>query len=157
MINLTKKNRLGIILGVFIILGLIVYFVFIPGAFDNGNSNTLKPTASRVPLNQPPRYFPPNVFKEPDARIIDSYNTTFPDGRIWATIVYETSASADKLKTDYQSYFRSLEKWNVGKIYLRGENIFLSAAKDKESLVVSFADKSGSGKTMVTVSYQIGK
>lgn len=157
MIDLTKEGRFGIILGIIIILGLTVYFTFVSNTFDSDSPSALKPTTSRAPLNQLPRYFPPNVFKEPDARIIDSYNTTFPDGRIWATIVYETSVSTDKLKTDYESYLRSLNGWNVGKIYSRGENIFLSAAKDKESLVISFTSESSNSKTRVTISYQTSK
>jgi len=93
---------------------------------------------------------------EPDAKVVENYNTEFENGRVWATRVYTTTVAADKIKGDYETYFKSLSGWTISKIYYRENQTFMAASREQESLVIIIADKKKQNinSSSVTISYQ---
>jgi len=147
---MTKQFRIVLLLVTLIVLGTAVYFVSVK---DRRNPRSYAVT--KVSFDRLPQYFPAGVFMEPDARVIDNYNTEFSDGRIWATRVYETGVGTDKIRQDYEGYLKSLSGWVVSKPYSRDVNLYLSAGKGQESLVVHVYSQPG--RNRVTISYQTRK
>lgn len=109
------------------------------------------PLETEVPFDRLPQNFPEEVFVPADSKLIKNTNTSFPDGRLWATRVYETSASVETLQKDYEAYLQSLEGWSVPELYARGKSdIYLSTQKDQDSLVIYL--RRGKDKSLVDIS-----
>lgn len=152
---MSKLARGILILIIVLILGMLVYLVSVRNV--NNRPNPQDFLVTKVPFNQLPRYFPASVFMEPDAKIVENYNTKFPDGRVWATRVYETAVDLTTLKKDYESYLNGLNGWIMSKPYQRGGNdVFLTVARGQDSLVVHLSQQS-SGPNLITISYQTRK
>ncbi len=162
MAALNRTNKILVLVIVLIVLSL-GFFVVLPyrklwqKSSENSPQNTPVFKIANVPSSQLPKYFPAGVFMEPDAKIVENYNTDFEDGRIWATRVYQSLVPANKIQADYEAYLKSLSGWTMSKIYHRENQTFLAAAKSVESLVVTIIDKGGQTANSVTISYQTRK
>lgn len=80
--------------------------------------------------------FPFPIFQESDAAIESDKLIEYRDGRFWVTRIYNTKTNIVDLQADYQKFFNSLG-WRVLEPFSpNGNDIFLTADKNNEFLVV---------------------
>ncbi|MDO8495195.1 MAG: hypothetical protein Q7S32_01545 [bacterium] len=114
------------------------------------------PVVTKVALGKTPKYFPSGVFMEKDARLAEGSNTFLDNGQVWATSSYYTHSSADAISRNYENYLKSLDGWVITQKHRAGNQIFLSAGYEKDSLIINISDKSP-GDNLVSITFIKGR
>lgn len=150
------------IIGIAVIVAIIIFGIFWFSTFkinrqisDPGSTSANK--IENFQTGQAPRFFPTQIPIETGAKITESYNATSTDGRVQATIVFESSKSVSANFKLYNDYI-SKNGWEVLAKDSSKTDIQIIVARNSTGVLSATIHKSdSSSRSIVDLSFLLNK